>query len=278
MAYRIVEQNITSALVLEDDVDWDVRIKHQLTDFAKASRTLLQPLVGTQDSFLDPTYARPRDDQQPLNINISESLHEISRPLTSPYGDIDRWDLFWLGHCGCRFPRASDHNVPLGRAIIYDDTTVPEKQHVAMQFGNTELVDGYPQHTRVVSRAWQNTCTIGYGISQPGARRLLYELGLKKMTGPTDMMFRSICHGSEGRAVRDCLTVQPQLFQHHRPVGQRSDVSDISDHSGEGYNKRAFTRNVRWSTRMNLASLFDVSNEMDDQFPDQEPADKSLGW
>lgn len=259
-------------------MDWDIRIKRQLKDFAKASRTLLQPLVGTQDKFLDPTYPRPRGDQHPESFDIPERLNEVSEPTTSPYGDIDRWDLFWLGHCGCRFPRASDQNVPLGRAVIKNDETVPEKQHVAMQFGDTELVDTYPQHTRAVSRAWQNTCTVGYAISQLGARRLLYELSLNKMTGTTDMMFRSICHGSEDRAVRACLTVQPQLFQHHRPVGHKSDVSDISDHSAEGYNERAFTRNVRWSTKINIANLVNGSTEFIDQFRDGEPADGSLGW
>lgn len=66
-------------------------------------------------------------------------------------------------------------------------------RNVVMQFGDSELVPNYPAHTRVVSRAWQNTCTLGYGISLPGARRLLYEFSVNKMTGPTDMMFFDHC-------------------------------------------------------------------------------------
>ena len=275
---RIIEQNVTSALVLEDDVDWDTRIKCQLKDFAKASRTLLQPLANSKDTFLDPTYPRPGNDSHPDSLEVAENFWKTAEPATSPYGDIDRWDLFWLGHCGCRFPRQSDGNVPLGRAVVSNDDTVPERQHLAMEYGSNELMREYPHHTRVVSRAWQNTCTIGYAISQPGARRLLYELSVHKMTGTTDMMLRSICQGSEGRPVRNCLTAQPQLFQHHRPRGHRSDISDISDHSIEGYNERAFTQNIRWSTRLNLANLIDDSPEIIDQFRDGEPADRSLGW
>lgn len=250
----MIEQNVTSALILEDDADWDIRIKHQMRDFAKASRLLVQPMSGTLDRFLDPTHPQPKGDETPQNFDIEKDVTD--EPSTSPYGDIDRWDLLWVGHCGSRFPRASDKNVPLGRAAIYDDETVPEPQHVTMQFGDSELVDTYPAHTRVVSRAWENTCTVGYGISLPGARRLLYELSVNKMTGPTDMMLRAVCDGSERRPVQTCLSVQPQLFQHHRPVGQTSSFSDISDH-GDDYNEKAFTRNVRWSTRLNLRKLVD---------------------
>ena len=244
-----------------------------MRDFAKASRLLVQPLSGTTDRFLDPTYPQPREDQMPQDFDIRKNV--TGEPSTSPYADIDRWDILWLGHCGSRFPRASDHNVPLGRAVIYDDETVPEPQHVVMQFGDSELVENYPAHTRVVSRAWMNTCTMGYGISLTGARRLLYQLSLNKMTGPTDIMLRSVCHGSEDRPVHTCLTVQPQLFQHHRPVGYKSSQSDISDH-GTDYNERAFTRNVRWSTRMNFGKLLDGLTDYIDMFKDGEPADPSL--
>ena len=122
-----------------------------------------------------------------------------------------------------------------------------------------------------------NTCTVGYCMSLPGARRLLYELSVNKMTGPTDLMLRSVCHGSDGRPVHKCLTVQPQLFQHHRPVGAKSSFSDISDH-GTDYNERAFTRNVRWSTRVNFRKLVDGSTDHVDLFEDGEKADPNLGF
>ncbi|KAK8253120.1 hypothetical protein HDK77DRAFT_170714 [Phyllosticta capitalensis] len=267
IARMIVEQNITSALVLEDDADWDLRIKSQMQDFARAARLLVQPKPGTSHQYLDPTWPQPSAGQTPQNFVVGEEV--TAEPDTSAYGDIDRWDLFWLGHCGTRFPRSSDINAPLGRAVIKDDETVPEKQHIKMQFGNDELIQEYPAHTRVVSRARMNTCTLGYGISLPGARRLLYELGVRKMTGTTDMMFRSLCDGVDERKIRTCLTVQPQLFQHHRPVGAKSSFSDISDH-GDDYNDQAFSRNIRWSTRLNLAKLVDGETDYIDLFKDGE--------
>ena len=271
----MIEQNVTSALILEDDADWDIRIKYQMRDFAKALRLLIQPLSGTLDQFLDSTYPQPKGDQKPQDFDIRKDV--TSEPSTSPYGDIDRWDLFWTGHCGSRFPRASDQNVPLGRAVINDDETVPEPQHIMMQFGDSELVHTYPAHARVVSRARMNTCTVGYRISLPGARRLLYELSVNKMTGPTDMMLRAVCDGVEDRPIHTCLTVQPQLFQHHRPVGYYSSFSDISDH-GTDYNEKAFTRNVRWSTRVNFRKLVDGSTDYIDLFKNGEGADPNLGF
>ena len=271
----MIEQNITSALILEDDADWDIRIKEQMQNFAKASRLLVQPLTGTSDQILDPTHPRPKENQEPQDFDIRNE--NTGEPSTSPYGDIDRWDFLWLGHCGAHFPRARDRDVPLGRALIRDDLTVPEPQHVHMQFGDSELVSNYPNHTRVVSRAWSNTCTVGYAISQPGARRLLYELSINKMTGPMDLMLRSLCDGSEDRPVHSCLTVQPQLFQHHRPVGDKSRQSDISDR-GDEYNEHAYTRNVRWSTRLNFRKLIDGSTDYVELFKDGEEANPNLGF
>ncbi|EKG12092.1 hypothetical protein MPH_10803 [Macrophomina phaseolina MS6] len=152
---------------------------------------------------------------------------------------------------------------------------MPEPQHIKMQFGNDELVREYPAHTRVVSPARMGTCTLAYGISQPGARRLLYELGLRKMTGTTDIMFRSVYDGVDGRPIRACLTVQPQLFQHHRAVGSKAAYNDITDH-GDDYNGRAFTRNVRWSTRLNFPELVEGQTDYIDLFKvdEKSPVDE----
>ncbi|KAJ5225269.1 hypothetical protein N7468_006494 [Penicillium chermesinum] len=62
---RIVEDRIGSAIIMEDDADWDVNIKRQLQTFALSVRAL-QGTTGI--------------------------------PKTSPYGDD--WDILWLGHCG----------------------------------------------------------------------------------------------------------------------------------------------------------------------------------
>jgi len=62
---RVVEEGYSTALILEDDADWDVTLKGQLHTFAEKTRIL-------SDIPLD-------------------------RRTYSPYGDD--WDILWLGSC-----------------------------------------------------------------------------------------------------------------------------------------------------------------------------------
>lgn len=269
----MVENNIASALILEDDADWDLRIKQQMTDFAKASRLLVQPLPGAKDQYLDPTYPQPQPDDNPTNFYVDRD--HTARPTTSPYGDLDKWDMFWIGHCGTYFPSAAKSpNRPIGRVVLQDDKTVPEKQHIGIMFGDQELRNEYPQHTRVVTRANRNICTYGYALSLQGARHLLYEFGIRRLDSPTDIALRSYCDGDE-RPVRTCLTVQPELIGQHRPVGDKSAFSNIAGYPG--FNEQAFSRNIRWSTKLNLEKLMDGETDYIDLFQDGEEA-KDWGW
>lgn len=238
-----------------------------MTAFARASQLLVQPLPQTSDQkqYLDPTYPQPTEEQGYTDFILGE--HSTTQPTDSPYGDLRRWDLLWLGHCGCRFPRASDVNAPLGRVVIANDTTVPEHKNLNMELGNDELLTQYSVHTRVVSRARVNSCSLAYGVSQPGARKILYELGVHKMSDANDIMLRYVCDGVDDRHQATCLTVQPQLFQHHRPAGSRAGFSDISDH-GNGYNERATTDNIRWSVRVNFPKLINGETDYIDSYPD----------
>lgn len=117
---EIVKHNLSSALILEDDVDWDVRIKDQLWNFAVSSRALTQPLLrGSDRSYADTTYPHPPEG----NFNIDPSSPDIlfteipptQPPRTSPYGD--NWALLWLGQCGLTFPHSDDKTIPKGRIV-----------------------------------------------------------------------------------------------------------------------------------------------------------------
>jgi hypothetical protein len=253
---------------MEGDVDWDIRIKHQMKDFARASRMLVQPLKGSSDKFLDPTFPNAESGQTYKDFLIADGV--VQEPGFSPYGDVNRWDVLWLGHCGAEFPAADGHgNVPLGRIVIPNDETVAEPQHLEPEWGSDEYKKKYDPHTRIVSRGRQNVCTLAYAVTQQGARKLLYELGLKSFSHNYDLMVRHVCDGVEGRPMATCLTVQPPLFEHHRPVGPLSHVSDLAEHSG--YNNEAFTINIRWSTRTNFQKLANGQTDYIDTLRDGQP-------
>ena len=131
---RIVSRNLSSALILEDDVDWDIRLRSQLRAFALATQALTQPLQSFLDSYADPTYPpykAPTGPSEPV-YHFMDSLPTTLQPSTSPYGD--NWDVLHIGHCGTRSPAIDvpeswqdfAHKVPRGHVIQLDDPTVPE--------------------------------------------------------------------------------------------------------------------------------------------------------
>ncbi|OCL12208.1 glycosyltransferase family 25 protein, partial [Glonium stellatum] len=291
----IVEQNLTTALILEDDVDWDIRIKSQLQTFALASRGL-QTLFSNKGSHPHAT---------PNNVELGEgdAAHRSSVPLpsvpliasstSSLYGS--GWDVLWLGHCGTHFPSPSPSRPD--RVTIPNDITVPEPQHLKPHPLATidDLATLYPPHTRVVHRANTTTCSVAYALTQSGARKLLYEFGVREFSRGYDFMLSDWCDGlipgfqdlqdlksfedpeDLGATMRDlqdtgmvgnrpmCITAQPPLLGHHFPAKASS---DISGHGG-AYVAVVETKYVRWSVRMNLGRLI-KGEKIVDQWPDTD--------
>ncbi|QIW98440.1 hypothetical protein AMS68_003958 [Peltaster fructicola] len=279
----MVENNISSALILEDDADWDIRIKAQMRRFAQATRRLLQPLPGTNDTFLRstmPPLSRQLEDEHGYNAIVDDKV-VVETPRDSPYGDLSRWDILWIGHCGTLFPEESRrHDVPVGRGVMLLDETVPAPQHVKERFGSLDILDQYPPHTRVVHHVRENVCTPGYAVSLPGARRILYELGVHYMDAITDLSLNKYCEG-DGKEDSEfkshvCLSVQPELIQSHRAAGSMNKFSDIDDFNDKVI-EQAYTINIRWSARVNLPKLVAGSTDYIDLFKDDEGS-FDLAW
>ncbi|TAQ89500.1 hypothetical protein B7494_g2160 [Chlorociboria aeruginascens] len=268
----VIRRNLSSALILEDDIDWDVRLKSQLHDFALSSRALVQPLPAESDVYADPTYPTSPDVSFiPIPISFDD-LPDTVPPQHSPYGD--GWDILWLGHCGMRMPSPEitspeTETIPRGRVVHYPDHTVPQTQYLRTLSGVDDVKEQYANHTRVVHHVSHAICSLGYAVTQNGARKILREIGLRAMDGPYDILLRYFCEGSFGRDYHNCLTVSPSLFFHHRPAGSIKAGSDIADH-GEGYRDIPYTDVIRWSTRMNWDVLLNGGTEFVDQFPDVE--------
>ena len=240
----IVHNNITSALIMEGDVDWDVRVHSMARDFAMASTALLKDLSATIDFRDVPTTAY---DQ------------------VSPYGD--GWDVLWLGHCGMSLP-SPGHSNGEGRVIQYNDPTVPETQYLhSWDFKRPTPLMIYPNHTRVVTHESKGVCSLAYAISQAGARKLLYNLGVRLLDNPFDLMLKNFCEEKHGNEKNVCLSAIPQLFDSYRPAGSTLGDSDMRDKGG--FRAKAVTRNLRWSVRMNMERILRGETEYDDQYPDK---------
>ncbi|KAG6003756.1 hypothetical protein E4U21_001759 [Claviceps maximensis] len=273
---EVVRRNLTSALILEDDVDWDVRIREQLRDFALSSRALIQPLRRGQSGlgldmslYADPTYPHPADGTPGEASHLDfHSLPNTVEPTVTPYGDS--WDVLWLGHCGMSFPFADNPTMAKARVVKQDDASVAPKKDLWSLNKPFGLLDEYPAHTRVVHHSQEGVCSLAYAVSRGGARKMLRELALKPATDAFDILLRFYCEGSADRSKQECLTVNPTLFSHYRPVGPVGASSDIGNH-GDGYRQRAVTDMIRLSTRLNAGVILDGSTDYVDQFPDPVP-------
>jgi GR25 family glycosyltransferase involved in LPS biosynthesis len=315
MFNRVVNQNLTTALIFEDDVDWDIRLRPNLQRFALASRFLSE----TKGILTAPTYPltqvpNPETPETsfhtlsengiteelpilPLSSIHKKPLHHPRQPPnapTSPYGDPSQWDILWIGHCGVGFPRYSSSHakseITTANVLIThaNDATVPSKKWLKahpFQGDLDPLANAFPPHTRVYHRAsGGELCTVGYAVSQRGARRLLHQFGIKAWNGIFDSELGRWCAGEDPRTDADarisrdskqyeapkggservCLTSQPPIFAHHHPMDGESDIGGL----GGGYANKYETKYLRYSVRMNLERLVKGVRDLVDQWPD----------
>lgn len=204
--HAVIAGNYSTALIVEDDIDWSVDIKKQLSEFAAGSRALTQPLAGAAPNvaYADPTFLSHDATWDPITLDAAAPPKTLD-PLVSPYGD--NWDIMWLGHCGARMP-SPELDSAKGRYIISDDATVPASQH-RHSLNETDK-DLYAEHTRVIHHAMGPICTFAYAVSQRGARKIMHRIGLKSFGGPFDNILADFCDRNT------CLTTQPELFHHWR--------------------------------------------------------------
>ena len=240
------------------------------------------------------------------SLPLSSVPFHSSTPQTSPYGDPTKWDILWLGHCGTGMPRPVPNHQLHRRSDTTtttilthpNDLSVPSPQHLKahpFQSDPDALGTTFSPHTRIYHHATGGTlCTVGYAVSQRGARRLLHQFGVSGWNGIFDSELGRWCAGDDpdmGRQApqhshaarsgggvgingdeRVCVTVQPPIFAHHHPNNGESDIGGL----GGGYAKRYETKYLRYSVRMNLGALVGrVGGEgkaegLVDQWPDGE--------
>jgi hypothetical protein len=108
--------------------------------------------------------------------------------------------------------------------IIENDDTVAPKAHQPWLKGLKDL----PEYTRIVHKAGAPICTFGYGVSYRGAQKIIMGLGVK--AGANLKFDNGLVYLCRDRYLDiKCYSVEPQLFQHHRPAGSVSKDSDMND-------------------------------------------------
>jgi hypothetical protein len=241
---RFLDSGLETALILEDDVDWDIRLRSvQIPLAASAVRQLLPPQRS------------------------SHPFAHFGSNHTQYWGDHGAWDLLYLGHCGDYFeevsvdgPRLDKHyNLTTMPHIQYRDPTLPPPSdlHPFTQTLFNKL--HMPAHTRVLHRSRFPLCSFGYAVTRAAAQRLLDDLAPPKLTkdgprafdvalldscrkgsttpSPTSLRSSSMRHATPEMRHKNpnpglrCWTLNSELF-HHMPG--RSLVDEIGAKMGEG--------------------------------------------
>jgi hypothetical protein len=222
---------------MEDDADWDVNLKSQLTEFARG----VGALTGDQSVSKD-----------------------------APYGT--NWDLLWIGGCASG-PSANETEF----YVVPEDPTVPPVHRRGTWGGPPDpwalkfLVDS----TRFVYRADMGCCLYGYAVSYNGARRILGSLSVDHLEAPVDNAMSDLCAGAQGYPRIDCLAPFPNLIGTYRQAGSSTRDSDI-ENTDNAYLHGAEAWNLVYSARMNLLRVLAgaptvLSQWKDDDVPWSSP-------
>ncbi|KAJ5823134.1 Glycosyl transferase family 25 [Penicillium robsamsonii] len=220
---NVISNDYSTALILEDDADWDVSLKSQLGEFARGLHTL----KGTK--------------------HVSKE---------APYGTD--WDLLWIGGCasGPNANETSFYAIPM-------DPTVSRVHHRATWGGPTEKwKQQYPElaedSTRFIYRAEMGCCMFGYAVTTRGARNILSALSIDRLDQAVDNALSDLCAGANGRHKIECWAPFPNLIGTYRKAGSASRDSDIEKNdAGVFHEEQAW--NIVYSTRRNIQQL--VANE-----------------
>ncbi|KAJ5415587.1 hypothetical protein N7465_004282 [Penicillium sp. CMV-2018d] len=231
---NVISNSYSTALILEDDADWDVNLKSQLGEFARG----LHSLKGTKF--------------------VSEE---------APYG-ID-WDLLWIGGCasGPNANETSFYAIPM-------DPTVPRAHHRATWGGPTnQWKQQYPElaedSTRFIYRAEMGCCMFGYAVTTKGARKIVSALSIDHLDKPVDDALSELCAGANGRHKIECWAPFPNLIGTYRKAGSASRDSDIeSNNAAEFHEELAW--NMVYSTRRNIHQLVAGGETVYSQWKDED--------
>lgn len=216
----MITNNIQTALILEDDADWDVFIKPQMVAFAHGL-VELQKALGTSDT----TYK-------------------------SPYGDS--WDMLWTGPCQV------EHSKEDSLYYLYDnDTTAPAIKHQVWDH-QTLPEEVYGKNKRAIFRTAYMMCVAGFAVTQDAARKVLAREALYPFTSAEDVEYGRMCGGLDdtleaigASSKLECYGVWPGIHGSHRRAGKNSLDSDVwAQWPGEHPEN---TVNIVYPAAMNIA-------------------------
>ncbi|KAK9330351.1 hypothetical protein V1520DRAFT_385010 [Lipomyces starkeyi] len=219
----IIDNKIETALIIEDDVDWDINIKAQLTAFAQALRTS--------------RLRRPFTDE------------ELER---APYG-LD-WDIMHLATSKANMAAA-----PRNKAFIKYNDPYRASSDVANNgctgpngwfcWGDIMVYTKLNETQRAIYPSYESVGLSAIAVSYRGAQRLLYYLSYKELVDTLDYSIADLLRKGALRG----WTVTPPLLSEWKTHGKSdSDLKKVGLNSGLPGNMNGVSAGVAHSARKAL--------------------------
>ncbi|KAF2196520.1 hypothetical protein GQ43DRAFT_404931 [Delitschia confertaspora ATCC 74209] len=193
-----LDSPLETALVLEDDVDWDIRLR--TTQIPLAAATIRQ-LLGNS-STLD-------------------------------YWGSLTWEILYLGHCGDMLKPSRLETLA---HQTYEDTTLPPTERLHSRTSKLLLDLGIPEHTRLAHRSYFPLCTFGYAVTRASAQKILDSYNKEGENGcqAFDVRILEACRDHDWK----CYTINPELFHHIDAPSEIANVDKGKVEEGEEKLKR----------------------------------------
>ena len=227
----MVQDKIQTALIMEDDADWDVMLKAQMLEIARGAR------------------------------HVQNSLN----PKNSPYGD--EWDALFVGHCGTNNRIDGDYQEVNSRywVINNDPTVIPPQHGVGVRSPNQSplAISELDNSTRIIFSPYKVTCLQAYGVTLDGAARILYDQAFRPHATVIDIAWSQMC---KFRRLRMPIAVHPPIMGQHRPPGDGSKDSDRTLHK-TAPRKVGYSENVNFPMRLNIESFMYGKDPIKSQYP-----------
>lgn len=186
-----LDSNLTTALIIEDDVDWDLHIRHHQI-----------PLVAAQMRALLAAAPSARKDHYSA-IRSNNRQH-------SYWGDLNQWEVLYLGHCGDNFDLKYWADLPHN---IFADESVPSFENLHPDTAQWLYEAGIGPKQRMIHKSKSPLCTFAYALNRNSAQRLLDDLSHEEWghgTWSFDVRLLEACRDLGWK----CWTSNPELFHH----------------------------------------------------------------
>ena len=224
----VFQSEFDTALIVEDDVDWDVSIREQMKKLSDGVRALLTArheasLAGRANHNSPRGVLRQFKKSDEYGADSSQT-----KPAGSPAPYGRDWDVLWIGNCGENVSPAVESHDPVLIQTWPDKSAIPHEKYTG--FAHNAIMN-LPQGTRAAIRSEGPICTFAYGVTNSGARKVL-ELAGSGDGRAYDIKLSKLCETGD----LNCISVAPELFHEYKPAPGKDGAlsSEIDAGNGQG--------------------------------------------